>query len=117
MRISDWSSDVCSSDLRRHPQQAAGGTLGQRMLRDQLDRQLVMEVGFFHNDTLIWITPGSCGLTPKSIGPQRTQKTQMKRSGQAVTPDAQPSSKYPPHPRVTVFETAAVDAARTHMRH
>ena len=31
---------------RRHHQQAAGGALGQRRLRDQLRRQVVMEIGF-----------------------------------------------------------------------
>src|SRR3546814_7128353 len=30
MRISDWSSDVCSSDLARHPCDAAGAEQHQR---------------------------------------------------------------------------------------
>src|SRR3546814_4473575 len=35
MRISDWSSDVCSSDLHRHEQLAAGNQLA-RCLEDLL---------------------------------------------------------------------------------
>src|SRR3546814_9492339 len=31
MRISDWSSDVCSSDLLPHHQRVAGAQIGQRL--------------------------------------------------------------------------------------
>src|SRR3546814_9558817 len=48
MRISDWSSDVCSSDLDQHP--AAPGTdpagrCRQRRLFDQMARRMAGEAG------------------------------------------------------------------------
>src|SRR3546814_2865125 len=38
MRISDWSSDVCSSDLRRQVQHRATGIAGQRLGHGQSHR-------------------------------------------------------------------------------
>src|SRR3546814_4070299 len=40
MRISDWSSDVCSSDLRAWAPGAAEGTFLAEMLRQVADRWL-----------------------------------------------------------------------------
>src|SRR3546814_1405770 len=41
MRISDWSSDVCSSDLAGDHSEAAAGVAGARRLDSSVERQQV----------------------------------------------------------------------------
>src|SRR3546814_1240944 len=69
MRISDWSSDVCSSDLRLHgpgcpenPDPVAGGSAIRRRGAGRLDRPgpraiLVRSAGDREMSTMKWILP------------------------------------------------------------
>src|SRR3546814_4342842 len=45
MRISDWSSDVCSSDLVRHPAVAGLDIAVGELAHQPADRRLVAEIG------------------------------------------------------------------------
>src|SRR3546814_12552449 len=63
MRISDWSSDVCSSDLADHPL----ATKGAARLRDLADAPLVMREPGSGVRQLVERAFGSAGLAP-SIG-------------------------------------------------
>src|SRR3546814_15842443 len=44
MRISDWSSDVCSSDLRAKPHQHRGDTEQEAKIPDPVDQEC-LEIG------------------------------------------------------------------------
>src|SRR3546814_5086901 len=62
MRISDWSSDVCSSDLRLNAARAAGGrliavgTTSLRLLESATGEDGIIRP--FEDETRIFITPG-----------------------------------------------------------
>src|SRR3546814_14813820 len=47
MRISDWSSDVCSSDLVEHAR--GDGRVGQLVDQDEAAERVVVGVGFEHD--------------------------------------------------------------------
>src|SRR3546814_1280758 len=59
MRISDWSSDVCSSDLFR-PEQGQKTIVGEQIL-DRLDNEEkagLREIRFLHEQTLLFCQIG-----------------------------------------------------------
>src|SRR3546814_3472373 len=48
MRISDWSSDVCSSDLEAGAETQAGGILDEGALVDRAEQAAALQVGCHH---------------------------------------------------------------------
>src|SRR3546814_5145821 len=79
MRISDWSSDVCSSDLGYHPKAAPGDDYGPAIAVNGVipDWLRDTDVGLFENTpdnwlggdgkTLLWWVWGGKGHCPISI--------------------------------------------------
>src|SRR3546814_1780323 len=61
MRISDWSSDVCSSDLIRH------GNIGMRDFRGEVIRAYEDAGWIFHSEVCIWKDPVVAQQRTKSI--------------------------------------------------
>src|SRR3546814_13900696 len=105
MRISDWSSDVCSSDLRLHgpgcpenPDPVAGGSAIRRRGAGRLDRPgpraiLVRYAGDREMSTMKWILPLfvllSCALAPQaraesSRSPVPAARSEERRVGHEV---------------------------------
>src|SRR3546814_15096354 len=83
MRISDWSSDVCSSDLPQRRRDVAPGEIAEALMRDAL----------LGRDHLIFLIPESVLTRPIELGTARRRNTGERDTGIAARNDRERSEE------------------------